>query len=75
MHGMHSARYINAAALREGLDHDGCAFGQVTRERVDNLVAHLQAMESKVNMIAAGVGLQLVAFFFAVIIFLLNHTR
>lgn len=72
---MNNPRYMNVTALREGLDREGCAFGQVTRERLDNLVSHLQTLDGKVNMIAAGVGLQLVAFFFAVMLFLLNHAR
>ena len=72
---MNNPRYVNATALREGLDREGCAFGQVTRERLDNLAGHLEALDDKVTMIAAGVGLQLVAFFFAVMLFLLNHAR
>jgi hypothetical protein len=70
-----NVRYSNARTLRESLVRDGCAFGQVTRERLDNVLGHLQSMESKVNLIATGVTLQLVAFFFAVILFLLNHVR
>ena len=72
---MENVRYANERTLRESLDRDGCAFGQVTRERLDNVLGHLQSMESKVNLIATGVTLQLVAFFFAVILFLLNHVR
>ncbi len=72
---MNNPRYVGTVALRDALDHEGCAFGQVTRERVDNMVAHLQNIDAKVNMIAAGVVLQLVGFFFAVIVFLLNHAH
>lgn len=72
---MNNPRYVNVVALREGLDHDGCAFGQVTRERLDNMVAQLQSVEAKLTMIAVGVGLQLVAFCFAVLLFRLNHAR
>jgi len=63
------------AALRDALDRDGCAFGQVTRERLDNMLAQLQGLQATVNTIAIGVTLQLVAFLFAVIVFLLNHVR
>jgi hypothetical protein len=72
---MNNPHYVGMGALRDALDREGCAFGQVTRERVDNMMAHLQNMDSKVNMIAAGVVLQLVGFFFAVIVFLLNHAH
>jgi hypothetical protein len=83
---MNSARYvgatglgaragIGAGALRDALDRDGCAFGQVTRERLDNMSARLQSLQATVNAIAIGVTLQLVAFLFAVVVFLLNHMR
>jgi hypothetical protein len=72
---MNNPRYVGTVTLRDALDREGCAFGQVTRERVDNMMAHLQNMDAKVNMIAAGVVLQLVGFFFAVIVFLLNHAH
>lgn len=72
---MSSPRYVQVGALRDALDRDGCAYGQVTRERVDNLLARVQSIEAKVNVIAAGVALQLVGFFFAVILFLLNHAK
>ena len=83
---MNSARYvgatglgaragIGAGALRDALDRDGCAFGQVTRERLDNMSARLQSLQATVNAIAIGVMLQLVAFLFAVVVFLLNHVR
>ena len=83
---MNSARYAGvmgvgtragteAGAWRDALDHDGCAFGQVTRERLDNMLAQLQSLQATVNAIAIGVTLQLVAFLFAVVVFLLNHVR
>jgi len=72
---MNSPRYVNIGALRDALDREGCAFGQVTRERLDNVLAGVQGMENKINMIAAGVILQLIGFCFAVLLFLLNHAR
>ena len=74
---MSSPRYaqVLVGSLRDALDHEGCAFGQVTRERVDNVLARVQNIEAKVNMIAAGVALQLIGFLFAVILFTLNHAR
>jgi len=78
---MSTARYMGlgsgpeAGLLRDALDRDGCAFGQVTRERLDNMLAQLQSLQATVNAIAIGVTLQLVAFLFAVVVFLLNHVR
>jgi hypothetical protein len=83
---MSSVRYVGATGLgaragaeagtlRDALDRDGCAFGQVTRERLDNMSARLQSLQATVNAIAIGVMLQLVAFLFAVVVFLLNHVR
>ncbi len=66
---------MGTGVLRDALDRDGCAFGQVTRERLDNMLAQLQGLQATVNTIAIGVTLQLVAFLFAVIVFLLNHVR
>lgn len=70
-----SPRYMSTGALSDALDREGCAFGQVTRERVDNMLAHLQGVEATMHAIAVGVALQLVAFLMAVIVFLLNHVR
>jgi len=76
-----TARYIGlgsgteASMPRDALDRDGCAFGQVTRERLDNMLARLQSLQATVNAVAIGVTLQLVAFLFAVVVFLLNHVR
>ena len=70
-----TATRAGTALLRDALDRDGCAFGQVTRERLDNMLARLQGLQATVNTIAIGVTLQLVAFLFAVIVFLLNHVH
>ena len=67
------ANTINA--LRTSLDHDGCAFGQVSRERVDNLAQDIKSIESKVSFVAGSVVLQLVSFVLAVMLFLLNHAK
>lgn len=72
---MSSVRSLATGSLRDALDHEGCAFGQVTRERLDNMMAHLQRLEATVNAIAIGVALQLLGFLFAVLVFLLNHVR
>jgi hypothetical protein len=62
-------------ALRASLDRDGCAFGQVSRERVDNLAQDIKSIESKVSFVAGSVVLQLVSFVLAVMVFLLNHAK
>ena len=67
------ANTINA--LRASLDRDGCAFGQVSRERVDNLAQDIKSIESKVSFVAGSVVLQLVSFVLAVMVFLLNHAK
>ncbi len=73
--GLGTRAVVEAGTLRDALDRDGCAFGQVTRERLDNMSARLQSLQATVNAIAIGVMLQLVAFLFAVVVFLLNHIR
>lgn len=52
-------------------DHDGCGFGRVTRERLDRLDAMVIRLETKLNALLLGVSVQLLAFAFAVVIFLL----
>jgi hypothetical protein len=61
------------AALRQELDRDGCAYGQVSRERITHLVEATAAVEHKLNYVLAAVGLQLLSFVFAVLVFLLYH--
>ena len=61
--------------LRASLDRDGCAFGQVSRERVDNLAQDIKSIESKVSFVAGSIVLQLVSFVLAVMVFLLNHAK
>lgn len=70
-----SQRYIGVGTLRDQLDRDGCAHGQVTRERVNNLVEDVARVETKVNAILLGVGLQLISFVFGVVLFILNHVK
>jgi len=62
-------------ALHASLDRDGCAFGQVSRERVDNLAQDIKSIESKVSFVAGSIVLQLVSFVLAVMVFLLNHAK
>ena len=62
-------------ALHASLDRDGCAYGQVSRERLDNLAQDIKSIESKVSFVASSVVLQLVSFVLAVIMFLLNHAK
>ena len=62
-------------ALRDSLDRDGCAFGQVSRERLDNVAQDIKSIESKVSFVASGVVLQLVSFVLAVMVFLINHAK
>lgn len=66
---------ISVGTLRDGLDRDGCAHGQVTRERVDNIAERLDRIESRLGVISAGVVLQLVSFVFGILLFVLNHVR
>lgn len=70
-----SHRYVGVGVLRDQLDRDGCAHGQVTRERVNNLVEDVARVETKVNAILLGVGLQLISFVFGVVLFILNHVK
>jgi hypothetical protein len=59
--------------LRHELDHDGCAYGQVSRERLTHVGETVEAVNQKVNYVLAAVGLQLVSFVLGVIAFLLYH--
>jgi hypothetical protein len=63
----------NMAGLRHELDRDGCAYGQVSRERLSHVMEAVGSVDHKVNYVLAAVGLQLVGFVLAVIIFLLYH--
>jgi hypothetical protein len=62
-------------AWRASLDRDGCAFGQVSRERVDHLAQDIKSIEAKISFVAGSVVLQLVSFLLAVLVFLLNHAK
>ncbi len=71
---------ISIAGLRRELDHDGCAFGQVSRERLDNLAERLDGVaagvagvERKLNYVLGAVGLQLFAFLLGVVAFTLQR--
>ena len=61
------------AGLRHELDRDGCAYGQVSRERLTHVVEATEAVEHKLNYVLAAIGLQLLSFVFAVLLFLLYH--
>lgn len=39
------------AALRQQLDHDGCAYGQVTRERLAHTLETVEDVNRKLNWI------------------------
>ena len=64
-----------AATLRDSLDREGCAYGQVTRERIDNALGRLERMEAKLNVLLGGVLLQLMGFVFGLLLFVLGHVR
>jgi hypothetical protein len=61
----------NVSGLRHDLDRDGCAYGQVSRERISHVIEEVEALEHKVNYVLAAVGLQLVSFMMGVVMFLL----
>jgi hypothetical protein len=63
----------SVSGLRHELDHDGCAYGQVSRERIAHVIEEVEAVEHKVNYMLAAVGLQLVSFAMGVVMFLLYH--
>lgn len=63
----------SVVGLRHELDRDGCAYGQVSRERIAHVMEAVEAVEHKLNYVLAAVGLQLVGFFIGVVLFLLNH--
>lgn len=68
-------RFVNAGVVRDQLDREGCAHGQVTRERLNNLVEDMARVETKVNTIMLGVALQLISFVLGVVLFILNHVK
>jgi len=61
------------AALRRELDHDGCAYGQISRERLSHVLAAVEKIEQKTNYVLAAVGLQLAGFLLSVVLYLLYH--
>jgi hypothetical protein len=63
------------AGLRRELDHDGCAYGQVSRERLSHVVDAVEGMERKLNYILGAVGLQLLGFFIGVVVYLLQRAH
>ena len=71
---------INVATFRPDLDRDGCAFGQVSRERMtglqdalDRVEDHVVRVEARLNYVLAAVGLQLAGAFIAAIVFLIER--
>ena len=60
-------------ALRHELDLEGCAFGQVSRERLNHVAAAVQSVDAKLNYVLAAVALQLFGFLLAVVLYLLAH--
>jgi hypothetical protein len=63
------------AGLRHELDHDGCAYGQVSRERLSHVVDAVEGMERKLTYILGAVGLQLLGFFIGVVVYLLQRAH
>ena len=69
---MHMANQA-IVSLRHELDLEGCAFGQVSRERLDHVAAAVQSVDAKLNYVLAAVGLQLFGFLLAVVLYFLAH--
>lgn len=63
------------AGLRRELDHDGCAYGQVSRERLSHVVDAVEGMERKLNYILGAVALQLAGFFIGVVMYLVQRAH
>lgn len=61
------------ASLRHELDLEGCAFGQVSRERLNHVATAVQSLDAKLNYVLAAVGLQLFGFLLAVVLYFLTH--
>ena len=66
--------------LRHELEQDGCGFGRVTEEKVRGLSESVLRLEreigkvdGKLNYVLGVVGIQLLSFLLAVVIFLLYH--
>ncbi|MGH2346353.1 MAG: hypothetical protein ACRDG4_14095 [Chloroflexota bacterium] len=62
-----------ATALRRELDLEGCAFGQVSRERLSHVAEAVRSVDSKLNYVLAAAGLQLFGFLLAVVLYFLAH--
>ncbi len=63
----------NGTALRRELDLEGCAFGQVSRERLSHVAEAVRSVDAKLNYVLAAVGLQLFGFLLAVTLYVLAH--
>jgi hypothetical protein len=63
----------SVSSLRHELDSDGCAYGQVSRERISHVIEQIESVDHKVNYVLAAVGLQLLGFMLGVVMFLLYH--
>ena len=61
------------AALRHELDQDGCAFGKVSRERLNHVAEAVVAVDAKLNYVLAAVAVQLFGFLLGVVLFFLYH--
>ena len=59
--------------LRRELDLEGCAFGQVSRERLSHVAEAVRSVDAKLNYVLAAVGLQLFGFLLAVMLYVLAH--
>jgi len=74
---------INAAVdLRNALDHDGCAYGQVSRERLthiqdglDRVEAQSSRVEARLTYVLAAIALQFLGFFIAVVVYVLERAH
>jgi hypothetical protein len=61
------------AQVRRELDQDGCAYGQVSRERAAHLAEAVDRVDRKLTFILGAIGCQLLAFFFTVVWYALQH--
>lgn len=74
---------INAAVdLRHDLDQSGCAYGQVSRERlshiqdaVDRVENQVVKVEARLTYVLAALALQFVGFFITVVVFMLERAH
>jgi hypothetical protein len=64
----------SVAQLRHDLDAGGCAYGQVSRERIAHVAEGVERIERKLNYIIGVIGVQLVSFFLAMLLYAVQHS-